>query len=139
MPQEVHLFVDLAAVYPVLRVVLVVAGVHDEDVATLDLQSGVRLPLLEVLGAVDLVVTDAELRQVDDAGRPDQPVEREVADELPARVEVGRRVKVRADVKGGGDLLPADGLERQPLDPFDGRPAVVDEPWGVVTEVLRQV
>jgi hypothetical protein len=46
---------------PVLVVEAVIAGVDDQDVAALDGDAGLLLPGLEVLGAVDLVVADAEL------------------------------------------------------------------------------
>src|SRR6185312_9805024 len=45
----------LADLVPVLIVEVVIARMDDQDVAALDLDAGLRLPLLEVLGAVDLV------------------------------------------------------------------------------------
>ena len=105
--------VELRAVGPVLRVVAVIAGVDDQDVAALDAQAGVLLPALEVLRSVQVVVADAHALEVDDAGRTDQEVERQVADELAAGHEVRRRVEVRADVQGHRDLLPAGPARRR--------------------------
>jgi hypothetical protein len=74
MADEIHGFVHSVAVCPVLRVVLVVAGVDQQDVAGLDRDSGLTLPAFELLGPVDLVVADAHPLEVDDAGWADEPL-----------------------------------------------------------------
>src|SRR6266852_3599497 len=56
---EVLGLIDLGAVGPVLRVVPVIAGMNDEDVAVLDAVAGVLLPPLEVLGAIEVEVAEA--------------------------------------------------------------------------------
>src|SRR5690348_9619038 len=92
-----------------------------------------------MLGTVDVVVADTVALQVDDARRSDQEIERQVADELAAGHEVRRRIEMGADVQGHRDLLPARLLEREALDPADGRPGVARERGRVEREVLRQV
>src|SRR5512132_1850145 len=136
---EVAGLVDLAAVDPVLVVEAVVAGVDDEDVVALDLEAGVPLPALDVLGAVQLVVADAHPLQVDHHRRADQPGQGQLADGLAGRPEVHRPVQVGADVQGRGDLLPPDLVEGQPLHPLDRRAVVAGEGRRVHAEVLRQV
>src|SRR5690349_6125321 len=53
---EVARLVDARAVRPVFRVVAVIAGADDEYVLGVDLDAGVLLPALEMLGPVDVVV-----------------------------------------------------------------------------------
>src|SRR5215218_4681163 len=136
---EVAGLIDLAAVDPVVVVVVVGAGVDDEDVVALDAQPRLPLPALEVLGPVQLVVAESLPLQVDHHRRPDQPGQRQLADGPARRPEVHRPVQVRADVQGRGDLLPADLVEGQPLDPLDRRAVVAGEGRRVHAEVLRQV
>ena len=136
---EVLRLVDLGEVGPVLGVVLVVAGVDDQDVAALDPEAGLPLPALEVLGAVQLVVTDSHALQVDHARGPDQEVERQVADELAAGEEVRGSIEMGADVERGGDLLAAGLVEGQALDPLHAGPVVAGEGRRVDREVLGQV
>src|SRR5882672_350233 len=136
---EVPRLVSLRAVRPVLRVIAVISGMDDQDVAALDAMAGVLLPTLEVLRTVHVVVADAHLLQVDYARGADEEVQGQVADELAARHEVRRRVQVGADVERHGDFLPARPVEREVLDPPDGRSGVPGEGWRVEGEVLREV
>jgi hypothetical protein len=133
---EVAGLVDLAAVDPVLVVEAVVAGVDDEDVVALDPQPRLPFPVLEVLGAVELVVADAHPLQVDHHRRTDQPGQRQFADGPAGRPEMHRAVQVGADVQRRGDLLAADLVERQPLDPLDRGAVVAGERRRVHAEVL---
>ena len=139
MANEVPGLVDFGFRGPVLRVVLVIAGVDEEDVAALDVVTGVPLPTLEVLGPVEVVVAEAHPLQVDNTGRSNQEIKRQVADELAARKEVGGRVEMGADVERHRHFLAAGLLERQPLYPLDRGPRVARESGGVHREVLRQV
>ena len=100
---------------------------------------GVLLPALEVLGPVEVVVAEPHALEIDHARRADQPLERQVADELAAGVEVRGRVEVRADMERRRDLLPARPVEREPLDPFDRRAVVAGERRRVDGEVLGEV
>src|SRR5690242_5237112 len=136
---EVPRLVDARAVRPVLQVIAVVAGSNYENVFGVDLDAGVLLPPLEMLRTIDVVVADPVALQIHNACRPDQKVERQVADELAAGHEVRGRVEVRAHVQGHRDLLPARLLERKSLDPADRRPRITRERWGVQREVLREV
>src|SRR6266852_9761687 len=117
----------------------VVAGMDDEDVASLDAEAGVLLPALEMLRPVQVVVAEAHSLEVDDAGWADEEVEWEVADELATRVEMRRRIQVGADVEGHGDLLATGLVERQALDPADGGAGVAGERRRVEGEVLGEV
>ncbi len=117
----------------------VIAGVDDQDVAALDAVAGVLLPALEMLGPIKVVVAEAHFFQVDDAGRADEEVEGEVADEFAAGQEMRGRIEVGADVEGHRDLLAAGLVERQALDPADGGPGVAGERGGVEREVLGEV
>src|SRR4029077_20589743 len=74
-----------------------------------------------------------------DARGADQEVEAEIANELAARQEMGRRVEVRADVQRHRDLLPARLVEREALDPADRRAGAAREGRRVQREVLCQV
>src|SRR6266851_523638 len=123
---EVFGLVDLGAVCPVLGIVPVIAGVDDQDVATLDSMAGVLLPALEMLG-------------VDDASGPDEEVERQVADELAAREKMRWRIHVGADVHRHRDLLAAGLVESEPFDPADRRSGIAGERRSVQREVLREV
>src|SRR6266550_4281655 len=69
MADEISRLVHARAVGPVLRVVAVVPGPDDEDVAVLDLVASVLLPSLEMLRPVEVVIADAHPLQVDDACR----------------------------------------------------------------------
>src|SRR6202011_4940482 len=128
---EVLRLIDSRAVGPVLRIVAVVAGMDDEDVAALDAMAGVLLPTLEMLGSVEVEIAEAHPLQVDHARGTDQEVEREVADELAARVEMRGRIEVGADVQRHRDLLASRLVEGEPLDPADGRARVAGEGGGV--------
>src|SRR5258708_9190084 len=99
----------------------------------------VLLPALEMLRAVQVVIAHAHALEVDDAGRPDEKLEGEVADEFAAGHEVRRPVEVGADVQCQGELLPARALEREVLHPADRRTWVAGERRRVEREVLRQV
>src|SRR5438132_1319397 len=136
---EVFRLIDLRTVRPVLGVVAVISGVDDEDVAALDPVAGVLLPALEVFRPIQVEVAEAHAFEIDDAGGADEEVEREVADELAAGQEVRRCIQVGADVHRHRDLLAAGLVERQPLDPADGRPRVTGEGGGVEREVLGEV
>src|SRR5207302_10796928 len=127
------------SVGPVLRVVAVIAGADDEDVAMLDLEAGVLLPTLEVFGPIHVKVADAESLQVDHARGPDQEIEWQVADELAARHEMRRCVQVRADVERHRDLLTAGAVEREVLDPANRGAGVTGKRRRVEREVLREV
>ena len=133
---EVLGLVYVRAVGPVLGIVAVVAGVDDEDVAALDAMTGVVLPTLEMLGSVEVEIAETHPLEVDNACGTDEEVEREVADELSARVEMRRCIEVGADVQRHRDLLAAGLVEREPLDPADGRARIAGEGRRVKREVL---
>ena len=116
-----------------------VPGADDQDVASIDLDPGVFLPLFEMLRPVDVVVADAVPLQIDHAGGTDQEVQRQVADELAAREEMRGRVEVRADVQRHGDLLAPGAVEREVLDPADRRARIAGKRRRVQREVLREI
>ena len=127
MPDEIGGLVRLRAIHPVLGIELVVARVDDEDVAALDAEAGFLLPALEVLGSVEVVITDAHLLEVDDAGRAGEEIQGQIADELATRHEMRGRVQMRADVQRHRDLLSAGAVEGEVLDPPDGGAGVAGE------------
>src|SRR5665213_3635697 len=92
-----------------------------------------------MLRTIKLVITDAHPFQIDHAGRADEKVEPEVADELAAGQEVRRSVEVRADMERHRYLLPTGFVEREPLDPSDRGPCIAGESRRVQRKVLRQV
>ena len=139
MADEISRLVHAGAVGPVLRVVAVVPGPDDEDVAVLDLVASVLLPSLEMLRPVEVVIADAHALQVHDACRADEEVERQVADELAAGEEVSRSVEMRADVQRHRDLLPSRPVEGEVFDPADRRPGIAGKRRRVQREVLGEV
>src|SRR5947208_14896803 len=102
-----------------------VPGVDDQNVAALDLDVVLFLPGLEMIRAVDIVVPNAELLQVHHAGRPNQLLNWNAGDIGTGIEEMKRRIQVRGDVVGGGDMLGVHTLEGDPLDPRDLRPLIV--------------
>src|ERR1700694_3236683 len=136
---EIFGLVHLRLVGPVLRVVTVVAGVDDEDIPALYAVAGVFLPPFEMLWPIELVITDTHSLEVDHACRADKEVKSKVADEFATGQEVRRGVEVSADVESLRYLLTAALVEREPLDPSDGRPGVAGESRRVQGKVLGQV
>src|SRR4051812_28767816 len=103
---------------------MVVARMDHQDVAPLDLDACLLLPHLEVLGTVDVVVADSKLREVNDAGRADQCVNRNARDIRPRVVKVIRRIEMRGDMVGGGNMLRIHAFKGYLLDPLDSWPLV---------------
>ena len=110
-----------------------------QDVARLDLVAGVALPLLEVLGAVELVVPDAHLLEVDHACGSDEVVEGVRVDPLAAGEEVSGSIEVGADVECCAEVLAARAIEREVLDPLDLGAGIAGERRRVPREVLREI
>ena len=92
-----------------------------------------------MIRAVDIVVPNAELLQVHHAGRPNQLLNWNAGDIGTGIEEMKRRIQVRGDVVGGGDMLGVHTLEGDPLDPRDLRPLIVGKRRRIHAEVLRQV
>src|SRR5207245_5191363 len=82
MTAEVLRLIQVRAVGPVLRIMAVIAGVDEQDVAALDAQTGVVLPALDMLGSVQVVVAEAEPFELDYRGGNVQEIHWEVDDEL---------------------------------------------------------
>src|SRR5207237_8628874 len=86
-----------------------------------------------------VAASEAQPQPVSHGGRPQRGSERQAAYELPAGHEMRRRVPVPADVKRHGDLLASGAIEREVLDPPDGRAGISGKCWRVEREVLREV
>src|SRR5579859_3737735 len=98
---EVANLVRLALAIPVALIILVVAGMHHHDVARLDMQARLALPLLEVLRGVNIVIADAHRLQIYYHARANQLAEWNAADVLPVSDKVKWRIQVGADVQRG--------------------------------------
>src|SRR5262249_789244 len=139
---EVARFVWLARTAggrPVCWVETVVSRVNHQDVAALDADAGLLLPALEVFWAVDLVVAETHLLQIDYARPSDQQSDWQLADAPRIGDEVVGSIQVSANVQGRGDLHPAYTLEGDSFDPLDRWPVVAGEAGRVGIPVLRQV
>ena len=72
MLDEIARFVGLRLAIPVAGIIFVVASMHNNDIAGLDVQACFAFPFLEMGRSVDIVVANAQAFQVNDHAGADQ-------------------------------------------------------------------
>ncbi len=88
MFDEIARLVRLILACPIARIILVIAGMHEKNVATLDMNARFAFPILEMLRRIYALIANAHLLQIYNHCRTKELVDRNAADILPIGDEV---------------------------------------------------
>lgn len=129
-----------SALHPFLGIVAVVSGMDNQDVVPV--RSGCPYPA-PIAQSARARTARSRRRPCARSPRrkrwPHEEVGGQLPDILAIRMEVGRRVKMRADVERRGELLAAHLVECQSLDPLDLWAVVSGESRRMHPPVLREI